>query len=244
MPRADGLPWLIVHGAGHNARRLRASLRSPADCVELDVRAGVGGAAAARAEVRHDPLVHDQIPFLTHRRGLPRLRLRRLWLDEVRAPGRIFLDIKDSRPEAAKAIIRALRAAGTLEDAAASTPLWAQLDRLAMVAPGIGHYYTIRSLRGDADALWRAYEQRMDQGSPGAGVSIRFDLATPDRLQALRAAGLRAICYPVNDFATGMELLRAGAGGLTTDRLHLIRRGRDALDRRGEAGPGARIIGA
>ena len=219
--------WLIVHRAGRSRRRLRAALASPADYLEVDVWANGG-----RAESRHDPLLHSRLPFLTQSHWLPRLRLRRLWLEEVRAPGRLFLDLKDPRAEAVERTVAALRAGGSLEGARVSTHLWEQLDRLASLAPGVPRYYTVRRERSDPEALWRAYERRLAAGRGGDGVSIDHRLATPARLAQLRAAGLRTICFTVNGYERGRQLLAAGAGGLTSDRLDLIARWR------AELGPG------
>ena len=228
---AAGTPWLVWHRAGDNQASWRRALASSADYLEIDV-----WLQGRRIASHHDPLLHRRLPFLTQQHRLPRLRLpgRGLWLDDADARGRVFLDIKDPRPEALPALLRALDAGGSRDGAVASTPHWAQLDRLVRLAPDIGRFYTLprppwqpwRRTAGDPLA-WTAYQRRMADRRAGAGVSLHRDLATPERLGILQAAGLRAICYPINDFQEGRRLLRWGAGGLTSDRAGLIQRWRD-----------------
>lgn len=223
MPKAQKRdpPWLILHRAGEDATRLRAGLASAADFVEIDVWSEDG-----RAACRHDPLLIAGWPYLTRRYGLPWPRLRRLWLDEVEAAGRVFLDFKDPRPAVVDEAVGGLRRSGSLAGAIASTPMWSLLDHLAELAPTVGRFYSIgRGATGSA--AWERYRERMGTEAAGWGVSIHQASADAERLAALRGAGLRAICYTVNDEARGVELVEQGAGGLTSDRLDLISRWRD-----------------
>lgn len=230
----NAVPWLIVHRGGENRRRLKAALGSTADYVEIDVWADGG-----RVEARHDALLHRRVPFIVQRHRLPLLHVPggwfgpwgRVWLDEVRAPERLFLDIKDPAPGAVDRIVAALRQSGSLAGATASSLLWEQLDRLAEA--GIWPFYTIAPSRhGGGDRSWAAYERRCAEGRGGDGVSLHRRLATAERLAWLRSEGLRALCYTVNDFEEGVGLLEQGAGGLISDRLDLIARWRDRLERR------------
>lgn len=224
----DRQPWFIQHRAGNHRAAWRRAVASPADYLEVDV-----WLQGDRIASHHDPLMHDRLPFLTRRHQLPRLRLpgRARWLEQARAPGRIFLDIKDTRAAAIPAILAALAASGSRPGATASTPIWSQLDALADRAPDIGRFYTLRPQRdadpGGTDGAWTAYLRRADAGQGGAGVSLHRRLATPERLRTLRDRGLRAICYTVNDFDAGLRLLDLGAGGLTSDRADLIPRWQD-----------------
>lgn len=218
---ATATPWLVLHRASRSRGRLRAGLASRADYLELDVWLEDG-----RVALRHDPLLIPGFPYLTRRRVYPVPRLRRFWLDEVRAPGRVFLDLKEARPELVGRCIGALRATESLAHAMASTPIWPLLDALASAAPEVGRYYSIG--RGEAgDRGWWAYVERMGSMRAGDGVSIHRETATPDRLALLHEGGLRAICYTVNDYEEGVRLVEAGAGGLTTDRLELVTRWRE-----------------
>lgn len=229
-----GRPWLILHRAGNSRGAWQRALASPADYLEIDVWLQGARPQEYRAASRHDPLIHHGLPFLTQRHRLPRLRLpwRALWLDEARAPGGIFLDVKDPRPGTIPAIVRALSASGSRPGAMASTPIWPQLDMLAALAPDVGRFYTVRRRPG-GEASWTAYLRRADEGRGGAGVSLHQRLATAERLRSLRDRGLRAICYTVNDYEAGLRLLELGAGGLTSDRADLIQRWRDRWEPRG-----------
>ncbi len=236
----NAVPWLIVHRAGENRRRLKAALGSTADYVEIDVWADGG-----RVESRHDALLHRRVPFIVQRHRLPRLHVPggwfgpwgRIWLDEVRAPDRLFLDIKDPSPGVVDRIVAALRQSGSLGGATASSLLWDQLDSLAEA--GIRPFYTIapssqpgRDGGDGTNRSWEAYERRCAEGRGGDGESLHRRLATAERLAWLRSEGLRALCYTVNDFEEGVGLLEQGAGGLISDRLDLIARWRDRLERR------------
>ena len=176
----DRQPWFIQHRAGNHRAAWRRAVASPADYLEVDV-----WLQGDRIASHHDPLMHDRLPFLTRRHQLPRLRLpgRARWLEQARAPGRIFLDIKDTRAAAIPAILAALAASGSRPGATASTPIWSQLDALADRAPDIGRFYTLRPQRdadpGGTDGAWTAYLRRADAGQGGAGVSLHRRLATP-----------------------------------------------------------------
>lgn len=226
-------PWFILHRAGNDRRAWQRAVASPADYLEVDVWLHGARPQEYRIASHHDPLIHSGLPFLTQRHRLPRLRLpwRALWLDEARAPRRIFLDIKDPRPGAIPAILRALATSGGRQGATASTSIWPQLDILAERAPDLGRFYTVRRADG-GEASWTAYLRRIEEGRGGAGVSLHQRLATPERLQGLRERGLRAICYTVNDYDAGLRLLELGAGGLISDRADLIPRWRDRWEPR------------
>ncbi|PZC42678.1 MAG: hypothetical protein DK306_002270 [Chloroflexi bacterium] len=156
-PRA-GRPWLILHRASDSAAALGRGRAAAADYLELDV-----WLEGSRVALRHDPLLIPGFPWLTRRRVLPLPRLRRFWLDGVGLEGRVFLDLKYARPELVDRCVSALRSAGGLADATASTPIWAQLDYLARLAPEIDRFYSIG--RGDAGtAAWRRYEERVETG--------------------------------------------------------------------------------
>ena len=212
-------PWLIMHRAAESRRRLAAALqsgalRSGADFVEVDLRLG------ARVECRHDALVVPWLPLLTQRHLLPRVRLRRLWLEEIRPPARLFLDFKEDDPRLVEQSVDTMRRSGLLSTAAASTPYWRLLDRLAAIAPGVERYYSVGRKQTQR---WEAYRARLAGGEAGAGVSLHRSLATPERLQQVAAAGLRALVYPVNDASLGERLVAEGAGGLISDRPALVR---------------------
>ena len=227
MIRVDPAPWFIAHRAGESRARLQRTQALAATHLELDLRLEGG-----RVICRHDALLLGSVPYVTQRHGIPRLRLRRVWLDEMRTEGGIFLDFKEPGPELVARTLAALRASGRLGAAAASTPVWPLLDQLREQAPEVPRFYSIGRRRAQGEAQWHAYEQRISRNEAGAGVSIHHDTATAARLRQLREAGLRAICYTINDFATGVRLLEHGAGGLTTDRYGLIARWRAWLDAR------------
>ena len=215
-------PWLIMHRAAESRRRLAAALqsgalRSGADFVEVDLRLG------ARVECRHDALVVPWLPLLTQRHLLS--RVRRLWLEEIRPPARLFLDFKEDDPRLVEQSVDTMRRSGLLSTAAASTPYWRLLDRLAAIAPGVERYYSVGRKQTQR---WEAYRARLAGGEAGAGVALHRSLATPERLQQVAAAGLRGARLSRERCVAGGA---AGGGG----------RGR--TDQR-SAGAGARVAGA
>ena len=220
----DAETWLIAHRGGESRAQLHASLVAGADLLEIDAWVVVQE-GAPRVELRHDRIIHPSLPWLTVRHRLPWPHIQRVWLEAVPPAARVLLDIKDTRPEMVAPLAIAMRAQGLADHAAASTPHWDQLHRLAREAPEIERLYTVAPRRRDVDAMWRAYVDRMER-DPGAGVSIHRRLATPERLALLREHRLRAVCYTVDDLDLGWQLLKWGASGLTTDQLDLIPRWR------------------
>jgi glycerophosphoryl diester phosphodiesterase len=219
-------PWLILHRASKSPVHFQRALASTADYLELDVWLEGG-----RVALRHDPLLRRDWPWLTRRHFIPVPRLRRFWLDQVRAPGRVFIDLKDSRAELVDRSLETLTAIASREGATVSTPNWEMLDRLETLAPDIGRFYSVgRGQRGGQ--AWAAYVQRIGAGRAGSGTSIHHETATAERLAYLNAHGLRAICYTVNDFDHGVALVEQGAGGLTSDRFDLVARWRSRWPQR------------
>ena len=234
---AAGTPWLVWHRAGDNQASWRRALASSADYLEIDV-----WLQGRRIASHHEPLLHRRLPFLTQRHRLPRLRLpgRGLWLDDVDARGRVFLDIKDPRPEALPALLRALDAGGGRAGAVASTPHWAQLDRLARLAPGIGRFYTLPRPPGSPGDAPRGTRP------PGPPISAAWRRSVRERACRCIATSPRrsdsASCTRLGcgrsvtrsmTSREGRRLLRWGAGGLTSDRAGLIQRWRDQWARGG-----------
>ena len=102
--------WLIAHRAGENRTRLRASLAAGADLLELDAWVVLIEGAAPRVELRHDPMLHPSLPWLTVRHRLPWPNIQRVWLEAVPPAARVLLDIKDTRPEIVAPLAAAMRA--------------------------------------------------------------------------------------------------------------------------------------
>ena len=125
--------WLIFHRAHEPRRRLAQAQRlGAADYFEVDLRRG------ERAELRHDALLWG-LPFLSERHGLPRPRLRRLWLAqltaECRLPGRVYFDFKTNDLPLVEEVVEEARREGLAEGAIASSQHWEVLDRLVKVGP-------------------------------------------------------------------------------------------------------------
>ena len=225
-------PWFVLHRACQNRTELARALASEADLLELDVWAEGG-----RVALRHDPLYWTALAGITRRhRIIPWRRGKRFWLEQALDAGlprpRIMLDIKDPEPGIVDLLVDALGAQEDGPGLVASTPHWAQLDRLGAELPAATLLYSIGKGQRGAEA-WTRYRQRIETGRAGGGVSIYHEAATPKRLALLRDHGLRAVCYTVNDLERGSDLLQAGASGLTSDRSDLIAAWRDRWGSRG-----------
>ncbi|MEM8769482.1 MAG: glycerophosphodiester phosphodiesterase family protein [Pseudomonadota bacterium] len=64
---------------------------------------------------------------------------------------------------------------------------------------------------------WRRDAIQIAEGFGGGYINLGVKVATASRLQAIRAAGLRALVYTVNDLAAARRLIAAGASGVFTD---------------------------
>ena len=224
--------WFVLHRASESRIELSRALNSEADFLELDVWAEDG-----RGALRHDRLFWRGASGVTQRhRVVPWLRGERFWLEQAIEMGlpidRIFLDIKDCDPLTVDLLVGALGATDGARGLVASTQHWAQLDRLRERLPATTLLYSIGKGGRGAEA-WTAYRERMRAGRAGAGVSIHHETATARHLALLREHGLRAVCYTVNDLQRGLDLLEAGASGLTSDRSDLIAAWRDQSGSRG-----------
>ena len=200
-----------------------------ADYFEVDLQRG------RRPELRHDALVLG-LSLLTERHRLPRLRLRRLWLeqlaDDYRLPGPIFLDIKEPDPSFVEEAVAEMRRLELAAGAIAACEHWAVLDRLAEVGPEIRRFYGIPRRRSGRTRL-TAYLERAVRGQGGAGASLPRRFANAASLDAIRQAGLRPLIWHVDDYADGLRLMEAGPVGLITHKPPLI----DAWRRRLDAQP-------
>lgn len=177
-----------------------------------------------RPELRHDALVLG-LSFLTERHGLPRLRLRRFWLeqldDDYRLPGPIFLDIKEPDPSFVVEVVATMRRLDLAAEAIASCEHWEVLDRLAEAGPEIRRFYGIPRHRSGRTRL-AAYLERAARGQGGAGASLPRRFADSASLNAIRQAGLHPLIWHVDDYADGLRFLEAGPVGLITRKPALI----------------------
>lgn len=224
-------PWFVLHRASQKRAELGRALASDADLLELDC-----WAEGRRIALRHDPLYWSALAGITRRhRVVPWRRGERFWLDQALdaglSPDRIMLDIKDPRPNVVDLLVDALAAQDGGRRLVASTPHWEQLDRLGKRLPQATLLYSIGKGQRGAKA-WTRYQDRIETGRAGGGVSIHHETATPQRLALLRDHELRSVCYTVNDLRRGFDLLQAGASGITSDRNDLIAAWRDRSARR------------
>ena len=165
------------------------------------------------------------LSLLTERHRLPRLRLRRLWLEQLaedyRLPGRLYLDFKESDPSFVEEVATEMRRLDLAEGAIASCQHWEVIDRLAEVGPEILGFYGIPQHRSGRTRL-TAYLERAARGQGGAGASLPHRLANSKSLDVIRQARLRPLIWHVNDYADGFRFMEAGPVGLITRKPPLI----------------------
>jgi glycerophosphoryl diester phosphodiesterase len=94
---------------------------------------------------------------------------------------------------------------------------------------------SFRALRKDYPVAplfsrWRPDALKIAQAFEGGYINLSRKLATARRLEAIGAAGLRALIYTVNDPAEARALVRAGAWGLFTDFPDRINRATVGID--------------
>lgn len=111
------------------------------------------------------------------------------------------------------------RAAARLWQGEAVPPLLSSFASEALrgalaVAPALPRGLLLDELPGD----WLAQAQALRC----VAVICRHTLWDAERLAAARAAGLRTLCYTVNDGARAQQLLAWGIDGIVTDRVDLF----------------------
>jgi len=178
--------------------------------LELDVRLTRDGEAV----VLHDPTVDRTTSGKGPVAGLALDEARRLGIPSVvevlRAVGPravVLLELKV--PEAADAVVRAIRAEGAFDRAVVRTADRALLRRIRSEEPRV----LLGTMGADLDGL-----EGVDAFTP-----LRNELLTRDAVARLHALGIAAWGTNTNDEAVMRALVAAGVDGIITDRPELLR---------------------
>ena len=205
-------PLLIAHRAGNEPERLRAAERAGVDVIEADLHLRRG-----RLELRHLKSV-GPLPLYWDRWALapPWRRFDDLadLLAAARPETALLLDLKGSRPAAARMLSDALSRAARPARVLVSAREWPLLDEIdPSVAERIGSAARPHQLE-------RLIEHSARRSLDGASLHLRL-LESP-RLRALRPNVPLLMSWPVNH---GHEVDRAtalGVAGLISDNLALL----------------------
>lgn len=217
IPARHG-PALIAHMGGNTPAAARSAIEGVADFVEVDLWAHRG-----RLEARHERAMYP-VPVWFEKwtfRRAPRqpFTLPALLVEAADRTG-VFLDLKNSVPEAADLVRNALDEAGPgLPPVAASSQRWSILRRLRQVVPAVALFYSI-----DVPEKLDLFLSVADRDGEPDGVSCRHSLLSADAVCELRRRGLKVVAWTVDDLDRAAELVSWGVDGITTHRVADMRR--------------------
>lgn len=213
-------------------RGFRRAVEAGAHGVELDVQPSADGVAV----VIHDPTLDrttDEtgsvaaLPWERIARAraggepVPRLEQAAAWAAESGA----WLNVEIKSPGAEEAAAGAIRAAGVMERTFFSSFLPEVVAEVGRVAPDAARFFLTQRWDDEVRAGLRTLGVQ--------GVCLHLPIATPAVLGELRAEGLAAVVWTVDDPTEIRRLVRAGVRAVITNRPEL-----GAAVRRREAGNG------
>ena len=205
---------------------MQRAIEAGADLIETDIWLHNG-----RLELRHKQTL-GPIPILWEKWSIepgwkPRYLLRDL-LHDVPEDVLIFLDFKGNEMGLGPAVLEEL--ARTAPDRVIAT-CGRNYPQLQVIddAPNIITFYSV----GD-DEEWPIARELIRTSSTPA-LSIREDLATPERIHWMNELGGPVVCWGVDDPDRARELRGLGVDGFTTDNGDLIRLLRERRDQEAEA---------
>jgi glycerophosphoryl diester phosphodiesterase len=231
----------IAHAYGNRRETLQGALAADVDEIEVDLwhRAG-------RVEVRHErrlgwlPVLMDR-----HSRGsslpgpwalpLPRRRYLRLdlrplslteLLETTDGKRRLLLDVKAREGQDAgsfaRALVRAIEAAGANEWVAICGQAWPVLDRIREQAPGLEVRYSMQSA-----GQWEKYVERLERGAAARAVCMHYRMYDAPRAAFLKTNGIAKFCWTVDDPGIAFALIEGGVDGVISNDLRLLASLRD-----------------
>lgn len=216
-------PFASAHRAGNSRQAALQAIDAGADLIETDIWLHKG-----RLELRHKQTL-GPIPILWEKWAIepgwkPRYLLRDL-LHDVPENILILLDFKGNELRLGPTVLEEL--ARTAPDRLIATcgRNYPQLQTIDD-APNILTFYSV----GDEKEWPLAQEWIATSTTPA--LSIRADLATPERITWINELGGPVVCWDVNDAEDAKRLIAMGVDGFTTDNDDLIRKLRDVRDKR------------
>lgn len=219
------IPFASAHRAGNNKQAALQAVEAGADLIETDIWLHKG-----RLELRHKQTL-GPIPILWEKWSIepgwkPRYYLRDL-LHDVPDDVLIFLDFKGEEMGLGPAVLEELNRTAPGRTIATCGRNYPQLQTIDG-APNIITFYSV----GD-ESEW-PIAQELIRNSATPALSIRADLATPERIAWMNNLGGPVVCWGVDDPDQAQQLRALGVDGFTTDNddlIKLLRERRDAETR-------------
>ncbi len=212
---------LVAHRTPASAARCARLAAAGATMFEVDVQLR-GGHVAVSHYLPLDPagrLQRDNWRLRWHTRG--RLDLALVEVDSVVPPGcRVLLDVKETLAARRQELVAAL---------ADALP---ERDRYVVCSPFPDD---LQAAQAAGFATWRTVRDRRELAAvtsavtiPGAAlaeeaVTVRHSLLDAAVLAALTDRVRTVVAWTVNDTRRAQHLRRMGVGGVTTDRLSVLR---------------------
>lgn len=221
MPESIPKPFGSAHRAGNTREDALRAVEAGADLLEADIWLHKG-----RLELRHKQTL-GPIPILWEKWSIapgwtPRYTLREL-LHDVPEDILLLLDFKGEEMDLGPEVLKELQQTAPDRVVAICGRNYPQLLTIAD-EPNILCFYSV----GDP-AEWLA-AQELIATSEHPALSIRADLATPERMEWINNLGGVVVSWDVQT-EEQMEQLRAlGVDGFTTDNPELLSRIRNMRD--------------
>ncbi len=221
MPESIPKPFGSAHRAGNTREDALRAVEAGADLLEADIWLHKG-----RLELRHKQTL-GPIPILWEKWSIapgwtPRYTLREL-LHDVPEDILLLLDFKGDEMDLGPEVLKELQQTAPDRVVAICGRNYPQLLTIAD-EPNILCFYSV----GDP-AEWPA-AQELIATSEHPALSIRADLATPERMEWINNLGGVVVSWDVQT-EEQMEQLRAlGVDGFTTDNPELLSRIRNMRD--------------
>lgn len=206
-------PFSSAHRAGNSRQAAVRAIEAGADLIETDIWLHRG-----RLELRHKQTL-GPIPILWERWAIepgwkPRYLLRDL-LHDVPEDVLIFLDFKGKAMGLGPAVVKELEQYAPNRLVATCGRNYPQLQTIDD-HPNIITFYSV----GD-DEEWPIAQELIRTSSTPA-LSIRADLATPERIDWMNQLGGPVVCWGVENPEEMDRLTAIGVDGFTTDNPSII----------------------
>ncbi|MGH2534480.1 MAG: glycerophosphodiester phosphodiesterase family protein [Thermomicrobiales bacterium] len=211
----------VAHNAGNSLDATRQAIALGADVIEIDVALLDGALVAA-----HFP------PHLwPGSRAFRGSHLEEIWPHAAEAEA-VLLDLKESSPTFLYLVLTFLAEHHTQQPVMVASRDAAVLRVLARRAPEAHLLLSVSTNRH-----WQQLQRDPELAVLIYGVTMRQDLIDAPTISWLKARGLFALAWPVNDVGRLNELVRLGVDGITTDDPAILEllggqtRGERRLDR-------------
>jgi glycerophosphoryl diester phosphodiesterase len=210
----ETLPLAIAHRAGNHLDQLQPAVQAGADLIEADVWLHRGN-----LEVRHlktlgpVPILWDRWKLVSGR--APRLYLREL-LEAWPKGAELMIDMKGEATAFPDTLAKALEMHHKGRPVTFSGRVWDLLKPLSGF-PG-GRFFPSCGYQEQVGELLDQWQDYYD------AAVLHASLVTDDNVRAVKDMGASVITWPVNTVETLDEVISAGASGVISDSLDIVRK--------------------